>query len=150
MTGNLRLAKLEDLPKLASYDKEVNLTPWSLDNYNSSFKNRSHKIYVLGAGKNEIIGAMVVEYKLDEVEILQVWIKAGYQNHGYGEMLLTKVIQQLKHLLPIEQIFLEVRQDNEPAIHLYEKVGFVKVGSRPGYYKVDNWQIDANIMVLKI
>jgi len=29
---------------------------------------------------------------------------------------------------------LEVRASNAPAIRLYDKLGFVEVGSRPGYY----------------
>ena len=34
----------------------------------------------------------------------------------------------------IEVITLEVRKENDHAISLYEKLGFEKVGERPGYY----------------
>ena len=33
-------------------------------------------------------------------------------------------------------VFLEVRTDNEPAIGLYESVGFVKMGVRKRYYRI--------------
>ena len=32
-------------------------------------------------------------------------------------------------------MFLEVATDNAPALALYERFGFVKVGERPGYYR---------------
>jgi ribosomal-protein-alanine N-acetyltransferase len=33
-----------------------------------------------------------------------------------------------------ERLFLEVRADNAPAIGLYERQGFEKIGRRPRYY----------------
>jgi ribosomal-protein-alanine N-acetyltransferase len=32
-------------------------------------------------------------------------------------------------------MFLEVAEDNAPALTLYERFGFVKVGERAGYYR---------------
>lgn len=35
----------------------------------------------------------------------------------------------------IQVCFLEVRRDNEPAIELYKRMGFERVGRRRGYYR---------------
>ena len=35
----------------------------------------------------------------------------------------------------VSSLTLEVRASNYPAISLYEKLGFIQVGRRPGYYR---------------
>ena len=60
-------------------------------------------------------------------------IKAEW-NNGIGTRLLEKVIGYAKQH-GIEIIDLEVRSDNVRAIHLYQKFGFVKIGTFPKYEK---------------
>ena len=35
----------------------------------------------------------------------------------------------------VTRLFLEVRASNEPAIHLYQNMGFVQTGIRKNYYE---------------
>lgn len=66
---------------------------------------------------------------------------------GIGSKLLERVIQHAKEH-QIEIIELEVRSDNERAIHLYEKYGFVKIGVYPGFFKMDGQYISFDLMNL--
>lgn len=59
----------------------------------------------------------------------------------YGSLLLEGLINKAKSSSIL--ITLEVNEKNLPAIHLYEKYGFEKVGIRKKYY--DN-KFDAYIM----
>lgn len=147
IVAETRLAKEHELPLLSKLDSVASLTPWSLDSYISSFANPRHKIYVL-VEANQVIGAIIVGFALDEAEILQLWIKKELQGKGYGRILLQKIIEDLKknHIL---DIFLEVRSDNISAIKLYEKLGFSNVGIRKDYYKVESWSFDAITMQKK-
>ena len=55
-----------------------------------------------------------------------------------------KEMDQLCNKLGILYQTLEVRVSNQSAIHLYESIGFVSAGIRPGYYEKP--REDANIM----
>ncbi len=48
--------------------------------------------------------------------------------------------------LGAQRVLLEVRVDNDPAIHLYESSGFRRLGRRRGYYQPGN--VDAWTMLL--
>lgn len=48
------------------------------------------------------------------------------RKQGYSEMTVTKLCQHLLAELLIKRIFLWVEETNQPAINLYEKLGFIK------------------------
>ena len=85
-----------------------------------------------------------VAYGLEEAGVLQGYISlyqaAGElavlpvaRRQGLGERLLRTALQEAEKT-GINRALLEVRTGNAPAIALYEKCGFVRVGKRPRYY----------------
>ena len=68
--------------------------------------------------------------------------------HGVGSKLLEAVIDFARNTAYAEIISLEVRQDNVRAIRLYEKYGFEKIGSFPGFLKINGEYIDFDLMNL--
>jgi len=48
------------------------------------------------------------------------------RKHGYSNTTLTKLCQELLSNLLIKELFLWVENSNQPAIKLYQKMGFVK------------------------
>ena len=57
-----------------------------------------------------------------------------YQHQGFGYQLMQKFLQEAFEKQG-QTIFLEVRQSNLPAIHLYEKCGFKQIAKRKNYYQ---------------
>jgi L-phenylalanine/L-methionine N-acetyltransferase len=69
-----------------------------------------------------------------------------YHGQGIGSQLLTEVIDIADNWLALKRLELTVFVDNEPAVHLYEKFGFVKEGTLKKYaFRAGNY-LDAYTM----
>lgn len=84
--------------------------------------------------QEETAGFVVVKNNIDYWEILQLIINQCYQRQGLASSLLKFVVEKALEN-QIQKLALEVRASNQPAIALYEKIGFLRVGVRKKYYK---------------
>ena len=66
--------------------------------------------------------------------MMNVAVLPAYRNQGIGRKLIVNLIDRLKEN-GVYCLTLEVRASNQPAIHLYESMGFEVIGRRPNYYK---------------
>ncbi len=64
-----------------------------------------------------------------ETEILNLAVAPEFRRKGVATLLLSELYGRYPG-----DIFLEVAEDNLPALHLYQKAGWVKSGVRPFYY----------------
>jgi ribosomal-protein-alanine acetyltransferase len=62
-----------------------------------------------------------------EREILNIAVAPEFRRRGVASTLIGS--------LDNGEIFLEVRESNEPARQLYRKLGFAEIGRRPEYYE---------------
>lgn len=74
-------------------------------------------------------------------------LKSEWGN-GIGKMLMEAVLKFAKESAKAEIISLEVRSDNERAIHLYKKFGFEKIGEYKGFFKINGEYVDFDLMNL--
>jgi len=65
----------------------------------------------------------------DQAELLNLGIEPGYRRRGIASALLNTLCRTANG-----QIFLEVAENNRPAIALYKNLGWSQTGVRPGYY----------------
>lgn len=80
---------------------------------------------------------------------LGISVVRDYWNKGIGSMLLSEIIGFAKQN-GFDIIDLQVRCDNLPAIHLYEKFGFEKIGTHPAFFKMNGKEIPFDFMFLRI
>jgi ribosomal-protein-alanine acetyltransferase len=82
----------------------------------------------------QIQGFVIVKAVGVEWEIENIAIASPVQRLGLGTRLITHVLD-VARAKGAESIFLEVRESNLAARHLYEKWAFVESGRRKQYYQ---------------
>jgi len=80
---------------------------------------------------------------------LSVAVVKEYWNRGIGRLLMEEIVAFAK-VNGFAVIDLQVRSDNEAAIHLYEKLGFRKIGTHPAFFQIDNTDVPFDYMYLNI
>ncbi len=68
-----------------------------------------------------------------EASVHTIGVHPDHQGRGIGTALLRALLERADELAA--PVFLEVRTDNEPALALYDKHGFTRVGLRKRYYQ---------------
>ena len=90
----------------------------------------------------EAAGFVLSRHAADEEELLLIAVKPRFRAQGLGQILIDLLFEAASKR-GVTRVFLEMRRGN-PAVHLYQKVGFEPIGERPNYYKTrDGSRIDA-------
>jgi len=101
---------------------------------NDDFHNNSFTKYFIYEEKCNIIGFVNYYDLYDRFEIANIYVIPEFRNKKIASNLMEKVISTGEEK-DIDNITLEVRKDNIPAIGLYKKYGFESVAIREKYYK---------------
>ena len=137
LCGSFRIeaAKPEDetIFRLAELEKECFSCPWSEESFKKAASDELFFLPILYDGGTPI-GYAVLFSLFETAEIQNIAVKQDYRGRGFGKMLLERCVRQAKEQ-GAEQLFLEVRESNRPALSLYEKAGFSTVGRRRNYYR---------------
>lgn len=115
--------KLENIDKLDNSFIDLNY-------FKNEFENNPYAELMILKEKDEIIGYIYYSVIYERAEINQFEINSIHRNCGKGDFLIKEMIKSVER-----DITLEVRKDNFPAIHLYEKNGFEKKAIRKSYYE---------------
>ena len=122
-----------DLPQAAAIEKEAITPPWSEQAFRESL-GLEHTILLAAIQDGQVAGYCVCYQSFEEGEITNVAVKKELRGQGIAGKLLEKLCSYGKER-GLERYSLEVRAGNEPAIHLYERSGFTRVGIRKGFYE---------------
>lgn len=146
MAGNLRISRMEErhIPHILNIERASQSSPWS----ETSFRNEiNHKngIFLVAEDRDGVQGFAGLWVVVDEAHVITIAINPERRKEGIGRKLM---IELLLHAIDRGATCstLEVRAGNQPAIKLYEDLGFVRAGLRKKYYP-DNKE-DAVVMWL--
>ena len=116
---------------------------WNINNLKNDFAN-PNSTYFVAKLDDEIVGFAGFLKICEEANIMNIVTKINKRRLGIASKLLEALISSSKEQ-NCTSITLEVNEHNKPAIKLYEKYNFKRIGLRKKYY---NNTDDAIIMSL--
>jgi ribosomal-protein-alanine N-acetyltransferase len=129
-----RLDGEDDLTGVLEVEQESFTNPWTRDMYQWELQNRAVcHIFVARTHEYAVAGFCAFWLVVDEIHINNLAVRPALRGHGIGTALLTRVFEEADRL-GAPAATLEVRASNTGAIRLYERLGFVRSGTRRDYY----------------
>jgi ribosomal-protein-alanine N-acetyltransferase len=123
---NIRRARLDDLPRVQELDAEV-------------FKDLAYQPFILrqlfdlhapgwvvAENDTHLVGYSLIapDFDRDTAWLLALGVRSDCRGRHIGERLLQESLNSLQRV-EVKHVTLTVAPDNEPAIELYKKIGFM-------------------------
>ena len=122
----------ENVAEVCEIERECIETPWGLNGLKDEIENEA-AFYVCIREGDEIAGYGGIRLNSGMADITNIAVKPRYRRRGIGKIIVKTLVLKAKEK-DIYDIALEVNENNEAALKLYEKCGFIRVGIRKKYY----------------
>lgn len=134
-----------DVGYVAALESHIHAAPWTAGNFRDALAAGYAAQVAERGGRVVAYGVMMVAP--GEAQILNVSVVPDARREGLGRALVQRFLTAAMQV-GAEQVFLEVRVSNAPALALYESVGFAHVARRVAYYPAgpDGRREDALVM----
>jgi ribosomal-protein-alanine acetyltransferase len=137
MTWQLRRATPDDLdPVMALEDEIYPDDAWSRENMAAELAN-AHGYYLVAVDDADAIVAyagLLAPIGTGQGDIQTVTVGPAARRQGLARTMMRQLLDEARRR-GAEELFLEVRVDNEAAQALYRELGFETVSVRKRYYK---------------
>ena len=133
-----RYESTQQLPDFAESLFEVANTgfdrhsPWTVEQIKDTLDTESTLIFYATINQ-QVVGFIMTSLTIDMVDVFMVVVSIEFKKQSIGTKMFEALISYCEQE-KISEIILETRITNIPAIALYERVGFQKVGLRKAYY----------------
>lgn len=122
---------------LAALHRQAFARPWTADEFAALLAQDAvfgFAAVEVGARDEAPAGFVLARQAAGEAEILTIAVSRQHRRRGLGRLLMDAVLRRL-YAERVGSLFLEVDENNEPALALYRRLGFREVGRRPDYYE---------------
>lgn len=117
---------------IAALEQACFADPWSAAALTEELSN-PHAVFLVAVEGDAVLGYVGMHHLLDEGFITNVAVAPTARRRGVARALLAQ-LAAYGEANRLYRITLEVRVGNTPAIALYEGMGYVRDGVRPGFY----------------
>ena len=121
------------VPEIAALEKICFSDPWSENSVASELENKL-ALWLVAEENGAVAGYIGSQTVMGETDMMNVAVHPGFRRRGIAQALVLALVEELKKL-ESRCLTLEVRASNDPAIALYEKLGFAQIGRRKNYYR---------------
>jgi ribosomal-protein-alanine N-acetyltransferase len=131
----LQPATSSDLPEVTALERACYGDPWPASAF-ASLPGNARVFFTVArqAVRGPLSGYVVAWYVMDEGELANLAVAPDVRGKGIGRILLDATISDAE-ARGTTQLYLEVRESNTAARHLYSTRGFEEVGRRKQYYR---------------
>jgi [SSU ribosomal protein S18P]-alanine acetyltransferase (EC 2.3.1.128) len=141
----VRLARITDIDQIVKINRLTLPENYPYYFFVEHLKEYGGAFYVADIDR-EVVGYIMprIEWGFSNVKQIPTLVKKGhvvsiavlekFRKMGIGTALLQNSIKAMKEVYEAEEVYLEVRVSNAPAISLYKKLGFSEVKVLKHYY----------------
>ena len=122
------------IPQIERLEQQCFSMPWTAGVLKSQMKDAQHEFIAAVSPEGTVLGYVGMMFVLDEGYISNVAVSPDCRRQGIADTLIDRLCAICENL-GLSFVTLEVRAGNVPAIALYEKHGFERVGLRKAYYE---------------
>ncbi len=127
---NIRLMTKIDLPQVISLHHQLFKQEFNFEDY---VQDKLFHYGIVIEENDQVLGYLVGQIIFEMSDLYYVAVHPDYRSRGYGKLLVEQFIYDACQK-DSDTMSLEVRISNQAAIRLYEKCGFISVGTRVRYY----------------
>jgi len=118
---------------LEELERQCFSVPWTRQQLRCELPDDRHIFLVAEAG-DRLLGYVGLMHVLDEGYLSNVAVAPDCRRQGVAAALIAELLRRAGER-ELSFVTLEVRTSNSPAIALYERFGFRRVGLRKNYYE---------------
>lgn len=133
-----------DLDEIVAVEGRIYPFPWTRGNFQDALR-AGYSSWVLRDRQGAVIAYAVMMLALDEAHLLNLSVEKSRQREGIGWRTL-EWMAEVGRGHGARTMLLEVRPSNEPALRMYQRYGFERIGTRRGYYPAHGGREDAIVM----
>lgn len=131
----VRIRELEkhDIEAVSIIEAQSFSMPWSAADFEKLVADEK-SLYLVAEIDGQVVGCCGVTNVSGEGNINNVVVQEDHRGQGLAYAMMQELLLRGREM-GCAEFTLEVRVSNAPAIHVYEKLGFVSEGIRPRFYE---------------
>jgi ribosomal-protein-alanine N-acetyltransferase len=142
----------EQAPMITKLHAELFSPAWSEESIFALLDHPASTAFtaMIGGAQKTCVGFVLAQLAADEAEILSIGVAPDWQRKGVGRKLIEGVARAAQRA-EAKKLFLEVAADNDAALELYRRTGFLGTGLRRAYYaRANGPAVDAVTLALRL